>query len=260
MAPPDRRAEMLGTAFAASIAGALLGPVLGAVARAVGPEPTFAVIAGIGLVLLVLALREEVAPGQSDPEAGGMLQALRQPLILRGAGLIGISALFYGVLDVLLPLGMGRLGASGAAIAAVFLAGAALESGVSRLLGRWVDRRGWRNLARAGLVGTAALALVASLPESVALLGAVGVVAGPMVGLLWLPGLKLLGDGSDAAGLEHSYAFAVMNLAWAASMAIGSGGGGALARETTDFAAYVCVSVVALAMLAATRSRSTVPG
>lgn len=259
-APPDRRGEMLGTAFGAAIGGALLGPVLGAVAREVGPGSTFAAVAGVGLALLVLAIREQVAAAAPDPEAGGMLQALRQPLIVRGAGLIGISALFFGVLDVLLPLGMGRLGATGAAIAAVFLAGAALESGVSRLLGRWVDRRGWRGLARVGLAGTAALALLASLPDSALLLGAVGVAAGPMVGLLWLPGLKLLGDGSDAAGLEHSYAFAVMNLMWASAMAIGAGGGGALARATTDFTAYVCVALAALAALAVTRSRRAVAG
>lgn len=259
-APPDRRAEMLGTAFGAALGGALLGPVLGAVARGIGPAATFGAVAGIAFVLLVLVARERVAARAANREAGGLAAALRQPLIARGAWLIGVSALFYGALDVLLPLKMGALGAAGALIAAVFLAAAALEAGVSRLLGRWADRRGWRGLARAGLVGTAGLALVASLPDEVALLAAVGVVAGPMVGLLWIPGLKLLGDGSDEAGLEHSYAFAVMNLVWALAQTVGAGGGGALARAAGDFTTYACVAAVALGMLAATRSAQRVPG
>jgi MFS family permease len=257
-APPERRAEVLGTAFGAAIGGALLGPVVGAIARGIGPELTFSCVSGIALVLLVLALREQVERTQPDPEAGGLAAALRHPVILRGAWLIGVSALLFGLLDVLLPLKMGQLGAAGGVIAAVFLTSAAFEAGVSRVLGRRADRRGALGLARAGLLGTAALSLVASLPDSVALLAVVGVVAGPLVGLLWIPGLKQLGDGADAAGLEHSYAFAVMNLMWAGCGALGAGAGGALARSAGDFAAYACVAAVALATLLTTRSRAPI--
>jgi hypothetical protein len=100
------------------------------------------------------------------------------------------------------------------------------------------------------------MALVASLPDSVGLLVLVGVVAAPSVGVLWVPGLLLLGEGSDEAGLDHSYAYAVMNLFWAGSLAVGSAGGGALAKATTDFVPYAIVAAVALATLATIASRA----
>jgi hypothetical protein len=100
------------------------------------------------------------------------------------------------------------------------------------------------------------MALLASLPDSVALLAAVGVVSAPVVGVLWAPGLLLLADGSDEAGMDHTYAYAVMTLIWAAAQTVAAGGGGALAHATTDFVPYAIVAGVALATLATLGSRA----
>jgi MFS family permease len=204
----------------------------------------------------VLVLREDVPAATPSREPGGLLAAIRNPLIARGAWLVGCSALFFGVLDVLLPLKLAAVGATGAVIAGVFLVSAALEAIVSPLTGRYADRRGWIGPARAGLLGSAVVALIASVPDTTALLCVVGVAAGPAVGVLWIPGLSLLAEGSDAAGLDHAYAYAVMNLFWAGSQAVASGGGGALAHATSDFVPYAIVAAVALATLAATGSRA----
>jgi MFS family permease len=258
-APVERRAELMGTAFGAAAGGALLGPVVGAIGRAAGPGPTFGAISALAVALLVLVLREHVPAAAPAREPGGLAAAIRHPVIARGAWLVGCTALFFGVLDVLLPLQLAALGAAGGVIAGVFLAGAALEAGIAPLSGRYADRHGWVGPARAGLVAIAAMALVASLPDSVALLGLVGVVAAPAVGVLWVPGLLLLGHGSDAAGLDHSYAYAVMNLLWAGSQAVGSAGGGALAEATTDFVPYAIVAGIALATLATLTPRTRQP-
>jgi MFS family permease len=119
-APRERRTELVATAFGAALGGALLGPVVGALARSAGTGATFTGVAAIASGLLVFTLRENAATrGDVMPAdvAGGFTQAFRQPLIVGGAWLVGMSALMFGVLDVLLPLKMGRLGASGALIA-----------------------------------------------------------------------------------------------------------------------------------------------
>jgi MFS family permease len=247
-APRERRTEVMATAFGAAMGGALLGPVIGAAARGVGTGPAFGGVAVLAVVLAGFTLRERARTPRGPALAleGGFGLAFRERLIARGAWLVGLSALLFGVLEVLLPLKMGRLGAAGGVIAAVFLVSAGLEAAISRRAGRYADRHGWRPIARFGLLGTAAVALVASLPNSVALLAVVGIVAGPLVGVLWIPGLALLSEGSDRAGIDHSYAFAVLNLMWAGAQAVGSGGGGALAGVASDFAPYALVALAAL--------------
>src|SRR4051812_13478736 len=247
--PPERRGELMGTAIAAATAGALLGPVLGAVARAIGPAPTFGFVAALAIVLLVLMLTQPIAAPERTAQRRGLLAALAAESVPRGLWLVGCASLFFGVLNVLLPLRMDRFGASGAAIASVFLVSAALEIVVNPLAGRWGDRRGFVALARTGLLASGVLALVASLPHSVALLAAVGMASGSLVGLLWIPGFALLSYGSDSAGLDHSYAYALLNMIWAGAQTAGAAGGGALAHATSDLVPYAVVAALALTTL-----------
>ena len=55
-ATTDRRGAALGTAFAAAVGGALLGPVIGAVASHVGTGPAFAAATVAGGILMVASL------------------------------------------------------------------------------------------------------------------------------------------------------------------------------------------------------------
>jgi MFS family permease len=249
-APEDRRAETLGTAFATALGGALLGPVLGATARAVGTGATFAVVAAIAAVLLGLTQTAELSSPESShraPAPEGFAVAVREPLIARGAWIIAISGLVFGVLDVLLPLKMGHLGASGTLIAGTFIGATALEAGASRPLGRLADRGHAKRIALWSLSATAPLALLASQPDTVAGLVIIGVAAGPMVGTLWIPGLAWLAEGSERAGVAYAYAFGIQSFLWSAAQATGSIAGGSLAHASTDFVPYLLVALVALA-------------
>jgi len=94
----------------------------------------------------------------------------------------------------------------------------------------------------------------AGIAGELAPLVTVGLLSGPVIGLLWTPALILLGNGSDEAGFDHTYAFALMNLAWAAAQTVATAGGGAVAHATSDIVPLSIVAGVAL-ITAATMTR-----
>jgi MFS family permease len=256
-APAERRGAMMGTAMAAATGGALLGPVLGAIARGIGTGVTFGAVGGIAAGMLVAVL---LFPGRAvRAEAGGgsLRAALRQDTVARGLWLVACTALLFGTLNVLLPLRIDHAGGSGALIAFVWVVTAALEAIVNPLSGRHADRHGWAGIARFGLIGGAVVVVLAGAFTVLAGLAAVGVASGPVIGVLWTPALVLLGQGSDEAGFEHTYAMALMNLAWASAQTVGTAGGGALANATSDIVPLALVAGVAV-LTAATMTRTRV--
>ena len=110
---------MIGATMGAAVFGALLGPVLGAIASVAGVRPTFLGVSLLGLGLGAWVL---VTPGvPAQPQA---LSALRRAdrLLLGGLWLLVLPALLFGVLAVLVPLKLHAHGWGGVAIGAVFLA------------------------------------------------------------------------------------------------------------------------------------------
>src|SRR5919206_606950 len=71
-APPGRRGQLIGTAFGAAIAGALFGPVLGAVASFTGTAPAFSAVAALAVALFAAAWRTPAARPQ-EPQPVRML-------------------------------------------------------------------------------------------------------------------------------------------------------------------------------------------
>ena len=65
-APRERRGELIGSAMAAAIVGALGGPVLGAAAVALGPEIVFSgvALAAVGLLAWALSTPAQPPPGR----------------------------------------------------------------------------------------------------------------------------------------------------------------------------------------------------
>jgi MFS family permease len=255
-APAERRGAMMGTAMAAATGGALMGPVLGAIARGAGTAVTFGAVGVIAGILLVLVLTMPGRPpAREGEELGGSLrEAFRQRTVARGLWLVSCAALLFGTLNVLLPLRLDSAGGSGALIAVVYLCTAGFEAIVNPLSGRRADKRGWAGIARVGLVGGAAVVVSAGIAGELAPLVTVGLLSGPVIGLLWTPALILLGEGSDEAGFDHTYAFALMNLAWAAAQTVATAGGGAVAHATSDIVPLSIVAGVAL-ITAATMTR-----
>jgi MFS family permease len=134
-APRERRGELIGSAMAAAILGALGGPVLGAAAVAISPEVVFSTVALAGVGLLVWALSTPARPPGPPPTLRSVLASLREPRIATGMWLIVLVGLMFGTLDVLAPLRLDELGATAAVIGATFLAAAALEAGESPFIG-----------------------------------------------------------------------------------------------------------------------------
>jgi MFS family permease len=254
--PPDRRGELIGSALAAAIVGVLFGPVLGGAATLVGPEVVFSGVAVVAAGLAGWASRMPGVPPEPSPGLTAMLRALRRRPVLAGFWLFTLPALFAGVMEVLVPLRLDDLGASGAAIGAIFLLTAAVEAVVSPIAGRISDRRGRLVPIRLGLAGAVVVAVLLPLPGTAVLLGFTMLLAFVALGAFWAPAMAMLSDASEDAGLDQALAFSISNLAWAAGHLLGSGAGGALADATADAVPYGLLGVVCAATLAGVIGRA----
>jgi MFS family permease len=244
MAPADRRGELIGSALAAAIVGVLLGPVLGGAATVAGPEPIFSAVALVGVALAAWARTLPAPPAATAPRVRELAGTMLSAPVLTGAWLVALPALFAGTLNVLAPLRLDELGASGVAIGAVFLVSAAVEAACTPLFGSLSDRRGRMVPIGAGLVAGGVTAVALTLPGTV-LLVAVAVLAAILsLALLWAPAMALLSDGAVARGLDLGFAAALVNLAWAGGQVIGGTGGAGIAEATSDSVPYLLVAAL----------------
>jgi MFS family permease len=212
--------------------------VLGGAATVVGPEVVFSAVSVVALLLAAWASRLPGVPPAPSPGLPAMLRALRRRNVLTAFWLFTLPALFSGVIEVLAPLRLDDLGASGAAIGAVFLLTAAVEAVLSPVAGRLSDRRGRLMPIRAGLVGAAVMAILLPLPNLTVLLGLTIMLTFATLGAFWAPAMALLSEASEEAGLDMALAFSISNLSWAIGHLVGSGAGGAIADATTDAVPY----------------------
>jgi MFS family permease len=249
-APADRRGELIGSALAAAIIGVLFGPVLGGAATVVGPEVVFSGVSVVAVGLAVWAWTTPGVPPEPSPGARVVLRALTRRDVLAGFWLFALPAVFAGSLEVLVPLRLDDLGASGAAVGAVFLVAAGVEALISPAAGRLSDRRGRLAPIRAGLAGATVMAVLLPLPGSVVLVAAALVVAVAALGSFWAPAMAMLSDSSEKAGLDQALAFSIGNLAWSLGHVLGGGAGGALADATADALVYGLLGVTCALTLA----------
>lgn len=249
-APRERRGQALGAAYGVAVFGFITGPLIGVAAREASIGVVFGSLAAVaGALALLVALNPE--PPREHTAPGAIRRVLADPRFLAGLWLNLLPALFFGVLDVLATLDLDAGGFGGLAVAAVFVAAGALEAVVNPLLGRVSDRSGRRRPVRAGLVTAivVATALAAfSGPWPVALLVLGGALA---FGGLYTPGMALVADRAEAAGLGQGIGFGVSNTVWATGAAIGPFAGAALAEATSDAVPYALLAILAAATLAA---------
>jgi MFS family permease len=252
--PAERRGELIGSALAAAIVGVLLGPVLGGAASVLSPEAVFSAVAVVAAILAVWASTIPGAPPEPGSGLRGLARALGRPAVLAGFWLFTLPAIFAGAIEVLAPLRLDDLGASGAAIGAIFLAAAAVEAVLSPVAGRASDRRGRLVPIRVGLLGAVVMAVLLPLPGTVLLVAVAVLLAIAALGVFWAPAMAMLSDASEEAGLYQGLAFAISNLAWAVGHLVGAGGGGALAEVTADAVPYALLGVACAATLVAVMS------
>ena len=250
VAPPERRGELIGSGLAAAIVGVLLGPVLGGAATVLGPAAVFTAVAVVALALAAWAAMEPGVPPSDEPRLLAAAAALRQPAVATGFWLFVLPALFAGVLEVLAPLRLDDLGASGVAVGGVFLVAAAVEAAVSPISGRVSDRLGRLVPIRVGLAGATVMAILLPLPTDVLLMAAAVVAVVAALGVFWAPAMAMLSDASEDVGLDQGLAFGLANLAWAGGHVLGGGAGARIADAFGDALPYALMALVCAATFA----------
>jgi MFS family permease len=205
------------------------------------------VFSGVGLLGLGLAAWALAIPAPAIAFGSGSASPVRRLIslpVVATVWLVALPSLVSGVLNVLAPLRLDQLGASGVAIGAVFLVAAAIEAVVTRALGVVSDRRGRLAPIRVGLAVSTVAVLVLPLPGQWLVMAAAVAVAVVALAFFWAPATALLSDAAEATGLDQGYAFALVNLAWAGGQVIGGSGGAGLADRTSDALPYVIVAAL----------------
>jgi MFS family permease len=256
--PPGRRGQLIGSAFGAAIAGALFGPVLGAIASFTGTAPAFAAVAGLAVLLAVAAWRTPAATPDAPQPVRMLFRSLGVRRIQIPMWLCLLPALLFGNLSVLAPLRLSDLGWGAAAVGATYLVMAAFEASWAPILGRASDHYGRLRPLRAALLASTVVTLLLPWPQSAWLLALVIVSAGFAFGSFWTPAMSMITDEAEVVGLDYGYAFALVNIAWAPGQAGGAAIGGAVASVTSDAVAYIGLSVLCfLTLLAIAGYRET---
>ncbi len=241
-ASADKRGAALGTAFSAAVGGALIGPVIGAVASHVGTGPAFsaATVAGGTLMLASLLVPKPVVGIPQTLRSA--LPAITEPAVSVGMWLTFLAGLALGVIAVLAPLRLNRLGASAIVIAGIFLGAAGVEVVLAPLVGRLADRRGRMSPVRLSLAAAIVVSVLAPWLRPLAALGVLLVIGLPAFGTLFVPAAAMIGDGADRRRLHHGLAYGLGNLAWASGQGIAAAASGALAQATTDAVPYLLMA------------------
>jgi MFS family permease len=246
----ERRGQLLGTVFGFAILGYIVGPILGAAAELTSAPTAFGVVALTTVALAGLAAT--MPPSTPEPRApGAVSRAFADPRFIGGLWLTLLPAFFFGVLEILAPLSLADAGWGAVAIAGAFVAAGLLEVAVSPLLGRLSDQRGRLYPVRLALFGSIAAAIalaVASRPIVIVALILVGAVT---FSGFTTPGMALVSDRAEIAGLPQGLGFGVMNTAWAIGAMIGPALGGALGDVFSDAVPYLLCAVLCVLTLGA---------
>ena len=158
---------------------------------------------------------------------------------------------------MLAPLALSDGGYTPLAIGAVFLAAGLIEVALNPVLGRYSDRVGRLLPIRFALAAAVAASRALALAESAALLALLVCTAAVAWGGFYTPGMALVSDRAEAAGLAQGLAFGVMNTAWALGNLTGPAAGGALAERfgdscrTSPAAPSACLTLLAAQRVAA---------
>ena len=230
VAPNDRRGEVVGYAFAA--------------ASVVGLRATFGAVAAIIGVLAVVVYLTPAPPRGKRQSLWVLARAVRDAGVRRGLYLLILPGLLLGVITVLAPLELSRLGWSAVAIAGVFFVSAVMDMVASPLVGRWSDRRGRIEPVWVALAMSGAAVLVLPWVDVTIVLAIVVALAAVSFGLFAVPGAAILSDATERAGIEMGLGVTLMNLAWSPGDALGAATSGVLADLGGDTLAYGVVAVI----------------
>lgn len=246
--PRERRGQTLGTAFGFAVLGFIVGPAVGAVAHLTSIEIVFVLVAAVtGALCVVAAL---FPPSRAETRRPGALgRALRNHGFLSAVWLTLVPALFFGMLDVLVPLTLDDAGWGTIAIAGVFIVAGLIEVALAPVVGAVSDRRGRLYPVRGALVLLAGVAIGFALVTPAILVALLVVGASLAASGIYTPGVALVSDRAEESLMPQTLAFGLMNAAWAVGAMTGPAAGGALADAIGDPVPYVLCAALALATL-----------
>jgi predicted MFS family arabinose efflux permease len=257
-APRERRGQVIGTAFGAAVLGAILGPMFGAVADLVGVRGSFAAVGSCAIALaLWAAANPGTAPEPQRPDALG--RAGRDARFLGGLWLNTLPAMLFGVLTLLAPLRLDEAGFGALAIGSVFLAAGVVEVVLNPIVGRYSDRVGRLLPTRVALAASVVVAAMLAAAEGGVAVTLLVCAAAVSFGSFYTPGMALVSDRAEAAGLAQGLAFGVMNSAWALGNMTGPAVGGLLAEQFGDALPFAVGSVLCLLTLLAAERLARTP-
>ncbi len=249
-APDDKRGSVIGTALGTAVAGALLGPALGAIAAEIGTQPVFGSVLAVTLALAFFASR---LPEARVPEEQGLREVaatiFSRPVLIATA-FVAVPSLMFGAIEVLVPLRIAALGGGHTAIAAGFIAGAALEAGLAPIAGRYSDRVGRRTPYMVGLTICAMAMITIAVAQGLGVVLAGLIVTSLGAGICFAPALTMLSEAAESSRLHQGFAAGLSNMAWAAGQVVGGIAGGGLASVTGNAVPSFAVAALLLATLA----------
>lgn len=250
VAPAERKGGLIGTVFGAAVFGAIVGPLFGAAAAAVGIRTVFEAVS-VGVLLLAASALVMDAPRVENRERSALARALRDPRFLGALWLSTLPALLFSLLELLGPLALSRRGFGATSVGLTFFGAGLIEVVINPLLGRYSDRVGRLRPARLALAVSAIAATGLALVSAPAPLVALVAVAGVGFGGLNTPGLALISDRAQSAGLAQTLAFGAMTVTWGVGALVGPGIGGLLADKHGDTVPYLAASSICLLTLLA---------
>lgn len=254
--PRERRGELIGTAFAAAVFGAILGPTFGAVADAASVRVSFGAVGVVAIALAAWAASHRAARAE-EQAPGAVRRAFADRGFLGGLWLTTLPALLFGMLVVLVPLRLDEGGFTPFGIGAVFLAAGLVETAVNPFLGRFSDRRGRLLPIRVALGASVFVAIAFAAARGPWTVALIAVVAAISFGAFYTPGMALVSDRAEAAGMSQAIGFGTINTAWALGNMTGPAAAGAIAEKAGDSVPYLIGSALCLLTLAATLHASS---
>ena len=247
-APPEHRGRESGIVTGMLSAGSVMGPGIGALAGWAGQGFAFGLVALVALVGVALTYR---APAGRDVAIDGhvwdgLVRSARQPATGAAIAIAIVDLLAFGAVDLLVPLRLGALGHSVAAIGIALACGAVLGAGVGPVAGQLVDRIGAPVVGSAAAAATVAVPVVLALEPSAAVLFGVLVVGGPLFAVVGAAMFPLSSAGADAAGVSHVTATGLTGAVWASGFTVVPLLVGGIAQMASTQAAYVAVALLCL--------------
>ena len=204
--------------------GVIVGPVLGGVGQLETPFFINAALALFwGLIAALLLTRQGTATSEKRP---AMRDLLRRKGIIIACLAIFCSCACFGIMELLLPLRLDRLGYLKLSIGILFGIFSVFYVLSQPLISRWIDRRGGYEPIYIGSLGLAVMMILVIHASGFVSVSVLMSVMGIFSGTLFLASMLIVGENSKEG--QRGSAYALWNLAFSLGYLIGPTVGGNL--------------------------------